>query len=222
MSNTTSTTPTTGERVTRLEDAFVRIEKQVGDTNKSLERFIQDSTDYRENQLKSKQTNWFALVGAICVTLGLMFSVFIAALSALWLVITMQISSNVQPVRDQVVGMQSQWGNTKKTVDESSSQLVSIIAQNAIAIKDRDDMRHDIYLVRDIADKATLQTYGIIKDLQETESQFKKSQDEFNLVHAHDERKFSDIQNTLHEMKAPIPSAPIAPFYFPSVPEVKR
>lgn len=222
MASVPSTALSTGERVTRLEDAFVRIEKQVGDTNKSLERFIEDSTQYRESQLKSKQTNWFALVGAICVVLGLMFSVFIAALGALWMVITLQINSGTQPIRDQVISIQTQWGNIKRITDDSSSQLVGIVAQNATSAKDRDDIRHDINFLRDESSKELVQVTTILKDLQEQETQLKKAQDENNLQHAHSERRISEHQSALHQLGAIVPEPAIGPFYFPSVPETKK
>lgn len=211
-------TKTAGERITRLEDAFVRIEDQVGKTNQTLERFIQDSSTYRESQLKSKQTNWLGLIGAICVILGLMFSVFIAAIGLLWMVITMQINSNVEPVRGQLTSVFAQLQNVKNLTDESHGALNTIVSQNSTSIKDRDDMRRDLLRLAEEESLSKSERAMMKVGLREVETQFHKSQDESNLQHAHELRSVNQLQNALHQLGATIPEAASGPYYFPSVP----
>lgn len=220
-------------RLVRVEDSVIDLKKDLQESREeskdsfrtlgeALNRVANDNNIWREQQLKSRQTNWAVVITVIVGVLGFTFTVGVAGIGLLWMVVRMQEQGDTQPIKNDISALKVDFENNKRIVFDNSNQLTTIVAQNATSSKDRDDMRRDLYIIREGLDKTTLQSYGTVRDLQEVETQMKKAQDEFNLQHAHTERQLANFQNTFHEMNAIIPSSPSGPWYFPTVPDVRK
>lgn len=220
-------------RLTRVEDSVEDLKKDFSDSrkenkeqfinlNSALERIDTNNAVWREQQLKSKQTNWFGLITIIVIILGAIGSAGMAGMTILWMIIGMQEKSDIGPIKESIARITVDQDNTKRDNTDITRQLLLITAQNATSIQERQDLRRDVNSNKDATDKCHLEVMGIVKDLQEVESQFKKIEDEANLQHAHQERKINEFQSELHDLGAKVPEPKTDPFYFPQIPDIKR
>lgn len=115
------------------------------------------------------------------------------------------------------------WGSSIKesTLGEVNNSLNIIREQNAVSIKDRDDMRRAAEMVtRDVntntAQLSTLRAQ-IETQLMEVETQFRASDRARNVQFAEQQRMNADLQNQVAGLGGKVQISPPGPYYFPEI-----
>lgn len=115
------------------------------------------------------------------------------------------------------------WGSSIKesTLGDVNNSLNLIREQNAVSIKDRDDIRR---ITDEVSKQVNITTTGLAAmeskvetQLTEVETQFRASDRARNVQFAQQQRENLNTQNELANLGAKVQVAPNAPFYFPEV-----
>lgn len=115
------------------------------------------------------------------------------------------------------------WGTSirESTLAEMNNSLNIIHEQNAVSIKDRDDIRRAMQMLSDNSNANTVNISTMkakfATQLIEVETQFRASDRARNVQFAEQQRQNINFQNSLSGMQAKVPNAPEAPFYFPEI-----
>lgn len=115
------------------------------------------------------------------------------------------------------------WGSSIKesTLAEVNNTLNIIREQNAVSIKDRDDLRRSLELVSKDVNTNTVNASTMkaqfSTQLVEIETQFRASDRARNVQFAQQQRQNADYQNGLSGLGAKVPISPSGPYYFPEV-----